>query len=111
MRLFKNFFNKYSSLPHGGPENNGRKRRDIGFARYDRDDPCIGMKQIITGFSKWSERYISSCFGQKNNSHQAKRMKKWRAVFAKGNHRKFTKHTMLRQCYMLIISVAKSTLI
>ena len=79
-------FDKNSSLTHGGPENDGRERRDIGFQRYNRDDPCIGMKQIITGFSKWNERYISSCSGQKKHSHVAKRLKKWRAVFIKGKH-------------------------
>ena len=76
----------YSSLEHGGPENDDRERRDVVFDRYDREDPCIGMKQIITGFSKWSERYMAACNGQKNFSHQAKRMKKWGAVFIKGNH-------------------------
>ena len=85
MRLKNNFLTKYSSLQHGGPENDDRERRDIDYERYDRDDPCIGMKQIITGFSKWSARYISACSGQKNNYHQAKRMPKWRTVLIKGN--------------------------
>ena len=78
--------NFYSSLEHGGPENDDRERRDIDFDRYNRADPCIGMKQIITGFSKWNARYMASCNGQKKFSHQAKRMEKWRAVFIKGTH-------------------------
>ena len=70
-------------LPHGGPESD-RERRDIEFDRYNREDPCIGMKQIITGFSKWSERYISTCSGQKNYSHQANRMAKWSDILNTG---------------------------
>ena len=62
-----------NQLPHGGPSDD-RKRRDAEFDRYDRVNPCKGMKQLITGFSKWSERYISSCSGQKNYQHQANRM-------------------------------------
>ena len=78
-----NSLSLYFSLPHGGPEND-RERRDLSFERLDRDDPCKGMKQIITGFSKWSERYISSCPGQKNYSHQTKRMTKWGRILRKG---------------------------
>jgi len=66
-------------LPHGGPEAE-RERRDLDFARYDREDPCTGMKQLITGFSKWADRYISNCSGQKNHSHQKKRMTKWQTI-------------------------------
>ena len=72
-----------SRLTHGGQDSE-RKRRDISFDRYDREDPCLGMKQIITGFSKWSTRYISSCSGQKNHSHQVKRKKKWADILNKG---------------------------
>ena len=73
----------YFRLPHGGPEAD-RERRDLSFDRYDREDPCTGMKQIITGFSKWSDRYISTCSGQKNHSHQIKRMTKWRGILNEG---------------------------
>ena len=72
------------NLPHGGPSDD-RKRRDIEFDRYDRENPCTGMKQLITGFEKWSERYISACFGQKTFSHQARRMVKWGNIMNKGN--------------------------
>merc|ERR1712150_363010 len=58
----------------------GRKRRDVEFDRYDWVNPCKGMKQIITGFSKWADRYISSCSGQKNYQHQTKRMEKWGGI-------------------------------
>ena len=76
-----NFSVKYhfSQLPHGGPESD-RERRDLSFDRYDREEPCIGMKQILTGFEKWSDRYISSCSGQRNHSHQKKRITKWRYI-------------------------------
>lgn len=70
-----------SSIMHGGPDNN-RQRRDL--ERYDREDPCKGIKQIITGFSKWSDRYISSCPGQKNRQWQKKRMIKWEEDLNKG---------------------------
>lgn len=30
-------------------------------ARYNKDDPVTGWKQICTGFRKWSERYIAYC--------------------------------------------------
>ena len=76
-------------LPHGGPKSD-RERRDIGFDRYDRENPCKGMKQIITGFAKWSERYISTCSGQKNYSHQAKRMVKWTDILNTGKCFKMT---------------------
>ena len=71
-------------LPHGGPETD-RERRDIHLERYDRENPCIGIKNILTGFSKWSARYLSSCSGQKNFEHQTKRMIKWDKLFYKGN--------------------------
>ena len=70
-------------LPHGGPSDD-RERRDAEFDRYDRVNPCKGMKQIITGFSKWSERYISSCSGQQNFQYQAKRMEKWSGILNEG---------------------------
>ena len=72
-----------NQLPHGGPSDD-RARRDAEFDRYDRENPCNGMKQIITGFSKWSDRYISKCSGQKNYQHQANRMEKWRGIFNQG---------------------------
>ena len=51
-----------AEIQHGGPEGaDDRKRRDI--ERYDPTNPCRGMKQLITGFSKWSDRYISQCSG------------------------------------------------
>ena len=79
----KILIHNFSFLPHGGPEDD-RKRRDLSFQRYNRDDTCIGMNQIITGFSKWSERYISACSGQKNKFHQRNRMAKWRDILSKG---------------------------
>ena len=55
-----------------------RKRRDIDVGdRYDREDPCRGVKQLTTGFAKWVDRYIPTCSGQRDYSHQVNRMKKW----------------------------------
>jgi len=63
-------------------EHGGRDRRDAldNVDRYDREDPCKGMKQILTGFSKWSDRYISECSGQRTMQHQKKRMVKWGGI-------------------------------
>ena len=55
-----------------------RKRRDIDVGdRYDRENPCRGVKQLTTGFANWVDRYIPNCSGQRDHSHQIKRMKKW----------------------------------
>ena len=75
--------NIFSVLPHGGPEDD-RERRDLSFDRYDRENPCIGIKQILTGFSKWSDRYISTCNGQKKHSYQTNRIIKWRRILNEG---------------------------
>ena len=72
-----------NQLPHGGPSGD-RKRRDAEFDRYDRVNPCKGMKQLITGFSKWADRYISSCSGQKTYQYQSNRMQKWGGILNKG---------------------------
>ena len=71
------------SLEHGGPAVD-RKRRDLDFDRYNRENPCEGMKQIITGFRKWSERYISKCSGQRNYQYQVVRMGKWAKKWNEG---------------------------
>ena len=65
-----------NNLPHGGPSDD-RKRRDADVDRYDREDPSKGIKQLTTGFSKWAQRYLSACSGQKNYSYQVNRMAKW----------------------------------
>ena len=65
-----------NNLPHGGPSDD-RKRRDVDVDRYDRDDPSVGVKQLTTGFSKWAQRYLSACSGQKNFKYQVDRMAKW----------------------------------
>ena len=63
-------------LPHGGPSDD-RKRRDTDVDRYDREDPSVGIKQLTTGFSKWAQRYLSQCSGQRNYNYQVNRMAKW----------------------------------
>ena len=60
-------------LPHGGP----RERRDVDEIRYNRNNPKEGVKQLITGFRKWAERYISECSGQKKYQFQVNRMIVW----------------------------------
>ena len=67
-------------LPHGGPSDD-RKRRDADdVERYNRDDPSVGVKQLTTGFSKWAQRYLSQCSGQRNYQFQVNRMTKWNAA-------------------------------
>ena len=64
-------------LPHGGPSDD-RKRRDADDVdRYNREDPSVGVKQLTTGFSKWAQRYLSQCSGQRNYQYQVNRMAKW----------------------------------
>ena len=65
-----------NNLPHGGPSDD-RKRRDADVDRYDREDPSKGIKQLTTGFSKWAQRYLSACSGQRNYNYQVNRMAKW----------------------------------
>lgn len=43
-------------------------------ARYNTENPLIGIKQITTGFRKWAERYIGECHGQRKFQYQKKRM-------------------------------------
>ena len=65
------------NLPHGGPSDD-RKRRDADDVdRYNREDPSEGIKQLTTGFSKWAQRYLSQCSGQRNYNFQVNRMAKW----------------------------------
>ena len=63
-------------MPHGGPSDD-RKRREADVDRYDREDPAVGIKQLTTGFSKWAQRYLSQCSGQKNFNYQVNRMASW----------------------------------
>ena len=68
-----------NELPHGGPEP-ARERRDAEVDRYDREDPSVGIKQLTTGFSKWAQRYLSQCSGQRNYNYQVIRMQKWNGL-------------------------------
>ena len=66
-------------LPHGGPAD--RKRRSDDFEdRYNRENPCQGIKQITTGYRKWAERYLSQCSGQRNSQFQVNRMNRWNSI-------------------------------
>ena len=79
-----------NQLPHGGPSpgaQNGRKKRSDDYdlfwgddeLRYDRTNPKIGTRQITTGFSKWAERYLAECSGQRDYKYQINRMNNWNA--------------------------------
>ena len=52
--------------------------------QYDSNHLCQTMKKLTTKFSKWTNRYISSCQGQKKKSHQQNRMKRWNDMLNKG---------------------------
>ena len=43
--------------------------------RYDKENPIRGIQQITRAFSKWAERYISTCRVQP--VRQQTRMEKW----------------------------------
>ena len=74
--------------------NNPRPRRsddddddwflELDSERYNRDDPCKGIKQIETGFKKWAHRYIGGCGGQANYEHQFRRADKFYKFFTDG---------------------------
>lgn len=73
--------------PNGGPAPSRSRRAmfdeskldtdDVhdDLLRYDQTNPIRGLKQITTGFWKWSRRYIAECPGQPTNKHHAKRAK------------------------------------
>jgi hypothetical protein len=83
--------------PHGGRPKNRRKRDDgddydenldddydFGKAsddliRYDRKNPLRGLRQIMTGYRKWAERYVDLCPAEK----QDKKLSKWANAFRK----------------------------
>jgi len=52
--------------------------------RYNRTDPCKGIRQIETGFKKWAHRYIGGCGGQANSKYQMNRAEKFYDYFIHG---------------------------
>ena len=78
------FYNE--NVPNGGPKpdpSSDRKRREadeIDVDRYNRENPTIGIQQLTTGFSKWAERYLAACSGQRNYNFQVNRMAKWNNI-------------------------------
>ena len=67
-------------LPHGGPSDDRKRRAADDVDRYNREDPSEGIKQLTTGFSKWAQRYLSQCSGQRNYNYQVDRMTKWNSL-------------------------------
>jgi len=45
--------------------------------RLERDNPCIAIKQVFTGFKKWTMRYIGNCDGQMTHKHMIVRSLKF----------------------------------
>ena len=67
------FYDAANEDGHGGRD---RRAADDTF-RYDQQDPAKGTQQITRGFSKWAQRYLSACSGQKNYNYQVNRMARW----------------------------------
>ena len=44
---------------------------------YNISNPCDAVDELTIGYSKWVDRYIASCNGQENKSHQETRLEKW----------------------------------
>jgi len=59
-----------------------RTRRDVGdgLDRYNRENPCQGIKNIINGYRKWSDRYLGQCGGQSKYEHHRRRALKWYGI-------------------------------
>ena len=51
---------------------------------YDIANPCRAITGLMNGFSKWVDRYTSSCKAQKKNSHHKNRLEKWNNILNKG---------------------------
>ena len=76
------------------PRPNRRRRSDddddfnfLDNERYNREDPCEGIKQIMNGFRKWADRYLGSfgqCRYQRTYGHQRHRANKYYKIFSKG---------------------------
>ena len=69
--------------------NRNRRSDDDDFnlldnERYNREDPCEGIKQIMNGFRKWADRYLGSCRSQKTFRHQRHRANKYYKTFRDG---------------------------
>lgn len=56
----------------------------VDSERYNREDPCTGIKEIMNGFRKWADRYIGGCGGQANYKHQVNRANKFYGIFREG---------------------------
>ena len=63
---------------------NRDERDDEIDVKYETGDSCLAIKELMNGYSEWVERYISSCNGQRNYSHQKRRIEKWKNLFNKG---------------------------
>ena len=51
--------------------------KDVFAMRIDEIDPFRAVKQLTTGYTKWTKRFIGNCRGQQRNAHQQRRMELW----------------------------------
>ena len=68
---------------------------------YNSDNLCGTIQQVTTGLSTWTDRYISSCKGQKKNSHQKNRMIRWEDMLNKGKGFNFYVIRIFEQSYSI----------
>ena len=52
---------------------------------YNTENHCETINQLTSGFSNWTDRYMSLCSGQRKKAHQKNRMEKWQNMLNKGN--------------------------
>merc|ERR1739838_241645 len=55
----------------------GDFENDVFAMRIDEIDPFRAVKQLTTGYTKWTQRFIGTCRGQSRNEHQKRRMEIW----------------------------------
>ena len=74
------------------PPRNRRSDDDDDFnlldnERYNRENPCEGIKEIMNGFRKWADRYLGSfgqCWRQSQYGFQRIRAQKYYKIFSEG---------------------------
>ena len=68
----------------------GDAKEEINI-EYDTENPCRAINWLMYRFSMWTDRNIASCNGQKNKSHQNKRLQKWKNILNKGHRSRWIK--------------------
>ena len=69
-RMRRNFY-------RSGAKCGDNSEQDFVESRYDRSDPCHTVRNLISSFKTWTERFLYNCSGQRRHSYQAKRFDRW----------------------------------